>query len=78
MSERDGMELDFSIGGDRFYVWIENVLKRLTRENNENEAAFYDSSYRKCTFLNSLSGSKILYEFFYSCNREMNERDVLF
>lgn len=37
MSERDGMELDFSIGGDRFYVWIENVLKRLTRENNEND-----------------------------------------
>lgn len=74
MSERDGMELDFSIEGDRFYVWIET----LTRENNENEAAFYDSSYRKCRFLNSLSGSKILYEFFYSCNREMNERDVLF
>lgn len=38
------------------------------------EAAFYDSSYRKCRFLNSLSGSKILCEFFYSCNREMNER----
>lgn len=81
MSERDGMELDFSIGGDRFYVWIENVLKRFeTFEKTMRtiEAAFYDSSYRKCTFLNSLSGSKILYEFFYSCNREMNERDVLF
>lgn len=33
------------------------------------EAAFYDSSYRKCTFLNSLSAQKFYTNFFTLATR---------